>query len=197
MGVLDLLPNAVSGVYFIYHSDFEKWHLGKVSACREACLSKEGGYKYYYMGEYTNTLRFGREIFGGLIRAGYYIPNCQKMRYKGEYGPSELLDPDTNEWLPLTEELRKQLIEDPSWGGRFQPDSDCKDGQDRGPGFCIESGMPGLMSPSELDAFNIGQVRVRAYGVELEVEGEILRDLVKETVATVGAEVAGGMEMVF
>jgi arginine-tRNA-protein transferase len=50
MAVLDLLPNAVSGVYFMYHSDFEKWHLGKVSACREACLAKEGGYEYYYMG---------------------------------------------------------------------------------------------------------------------------------------------------
>lgn len=185
MGVLDLLPNVVSSVYFMYHSDFGKWNLGKVSACREACLATEGGYKYYYM--------------------GYYIPSCQKMRYKGEYGPSELLDPDSNDWLPLTEELKKQLIGDPTWGGRFQPDSRCTGEQDRDPGFCIESGMPGLMSPSELDAFNIGGVRIRASGrsstaenlVGFEREGGLVRNLIKETVSAVGPEVASGMVMVF
>lgn len=50
MSVLDLLPHIVSGVYFIYHEDYAKWSLGKVSACREAALAKEGGYRYYYMG---------------------------------------------------------------------------------------------------------------------------------------------------
>ena len=33
MAVLDLLPECVSGVYFIYHSDFARCNLGKVSAC--------------------------------------------------------------------------------------------------------------------------------------------------------------------
>lgn len=37
MGVLDLLPKAVSGVYLLYHTDFEKWQLGKV--CIETRLS--------------------------------------------------------------------------------------------------------------------------------------------------------------
>lgn len=50
MSVLDLLPHCVSGVYFIYHEDYSKWGLGKLSACREAALAKEGGYRYYYMG---------------------------------------------------------------------------------------------------------------------------------------------------
>jgi arginyl-tRNA--protein-N-Asp/Glu arginylyltransferase len=32
---------------------------------------------------------------------GYYIHTCAKMRYKGEYGPSYLLDPvRTREWQP-------------------------------------------------------------------------------------------------
>ena len=43
LGVLDLLPQAVSGVYFLYHADFEKWALGKLSALREAALAVEGG----------------------------------------------------------------------------------------------------------------------------------------------------------
>lgn len=89
MGVLDLLPHCVSGVYFIYHSDFEKWSFGKLSALREASLTLEGGYEYYYM--------------------GYYIHSCAKMRYKGEYRPQHVLDPETNEWNPLDGEIRSLL----------------------------------------------------------------------------------------
>ncbi|EGP87693.1 uncharacterized protein MYCGRDRAFT_41592, partial [Zymoseptoria tritici IPO323] len=60
MAVLDLLPRGVSAVYFIYHTDFEKFSLGKVSAMREAGLALEDGYENYYM--------------------GYYIHECKKMR---------------------------------------------------------------------------------------------------------------------
>lgn len=89
MGVLDLLPHCVSGVYLIYHSDFEKWSFGKLSALREATLTLEGGYQYYYM--------------------GYYIHSCPKMRYKGEYKPQYVLDPETYDWNPLEGELRQLL----------------------------------------------------------------------------------------
>ena len=89
IGVLDLLPHAVSGVYFIYHPDFEKWSFGKLSAMREAALALEGGYEYYYM--------------------GYYIHNCTKMRYKGDYKPQYVLDPETYEWNALDGELRQLL----------------------------------------------------------------------------------------
>jgi len=34
---------------------------------------------------------------------GYYIHFCQKMRYKGAYQPSELLDAADNRWYPLAE----------------------------------------------------------------------------------------------
>ncbi|KAG8626640.1 hypothetical protein KVT40_005585 [Elsinoe batatas] len=78
MGVLDLLPHCVSGVYFLYHQDFEKWSFGKLSALREAALAIEGDYEYYYM--------------------GYYIHSCQKMQYKGDYRPQFVLDPMTNSW---------------------------------------------------------------------------------------------------
>jgi arginine-tRNA-protein transferase len=91
MGVLDLLPHCVSGVYFLYHSDFEQWHFGKLSALREAALALKGGYQYYYM--------------------GYYIHSCTKMRYKGDYKPQHVLDPETYEWNPLDGELRELLDE--------------------------------------------------------------------------------------
>jgi arginine-tRNA-protein transferase len=32
---------------------------------------------------------------------GFYIHNCEKMKYKAEYSPSELLCPTTLEWYPL------------------------------------------------------------------------------------------------
>jgi arginyl-tRNA---protein transferase len=83
IGVLDLLPGCVSGVYFIYHSDFEKWSFGKLSALREACLALEGQYDYYYM--------------------GFYIHSCPKMRYKGHYHLQYFLDVATFQWDPLNE----------------------------------------------------------------------------------------------
>ena len=45
MGILDLLPHCVSGVYMLYHSDYEQWQFGKLSALREASLALEGGYE--------------------------------------------------------------------------------------------------------------------------------------------------------
>lgn len=89
MGVLDLLPHCVSGVYFIYHEDFENWSFGKIGAMREAALAVEGGYINYYM--------------------GYYIHSCIKMRYKADYKPQFFLDPMSLEWTELDEEMKGML----------------------------------------------------------------------------------------
>lgn len=89
MSVLDLLPHGVSGVYFLYHRDFEKWSLGKLSALRETALALEGGYEYYYM--------------------GYYIHSCLKMRYKGTYKPQHVLDFESFEWSPLDENMGRLM----------------------------------------------------------------------------------------
>lgn len=89
MSVLDLLPHAVSGVYFIYHSDFEAYSFGKLSALRETALALEAGYEMYYM--------------------GYFIWSCKKMRYKGDYRPQNVLDYDTGEWDVMDEEMRSLM----------------------------------------------------------------------------------------
>jgi arginine-tRNA-protein transferase len=86
MGVLDLLPHCVSGVYFIYHQDFEKWSFGKLSALREIALAVESEYEYYYM--------------------GYYIHSCAKMKYKNDYRPQHVLDLETLSWDPLDDEVK-------------------------------------------------------------------------------------------
>ncbi|KAI9848131.1 MAG: Arginyl-tRNA--protein transferase 1 [Thelocarpon superellum] len=91
MGVLDLLPQCVSSVYFLYHDDFKKWNFGKLGALREASMAKENGYRWYYM--------------------GYFIPSCSKMRYKADYSPQHLLDPETYTWHPLDDDLKRRLDE--------------------------------------------------------------------------------------
>jgi arginine-tRNA-protein transferase len=90
IGVIDILPDCVNGVYFIYHSDFEKWSFGKLSALREACLALEGGYNYYYM--------------------GYYIHSCPKMWYKNDYHPQYFLDIKTLQWDPL-DQMNQRLMD--------------------------------------------------------------------------------------
>lgn len=89
MGVLDLLPHGVSGVYFVYHHEFEKWSFGKLSALRESVLALEGGYEYYYM--------------------GYYIHSCKKMRYKGDYKPQYVLDFHSLDWHLLDDDMRNLM----------------------------------------------------------------------------------------
>ncbi|KAG8806142.1 Arginyl-tRNA--protein transferase 1, partial [Serendipita sp. 401] len=78
MSVIDILPNCVSGVYFVYGHKWEKCQLGKLSVLREAALARE----FYAAG--LKELKW--------VYLGFYIHSCQKMRYKGDYSPSYLLD---------------------------------------------------------------------------------------------------------
>jgi arginine-tRNA-protein transferase len=78
LSVLDILPESVSSVYFMYNPEYEKLSLGTFSALKEIQLTLQlqkqlPKLKYYYM--------------------GLYIHNCTKMKYKAEYHPSYLLDP--------------------------------------------------------------------------------------------------------
>lgn len=91
VGVLDLLPHAVSSVYLFYDPEYQEWDWGKISALHEIALALERGYEYYYM--------------------GFYIHSCAKMRYKGRFEPSYILDPESLEWNPLDNGLRKKLDE--------------------------------------------------------------------------------------
>ncbi|KIJ37414.1 hypothetical protein M422DRAFT_33749 [Sphaerobolus stellatus SS14] len=87
VAVLDILPGCVSSVYFMYDKKWEKHSLGKLSALREAALAREirqagiGAMHSLYM--------------------GFYVHNCPKMRYKGDYSPSYLLDPEEYTWFPF------------------------------------------------------------------------------------------------
>jgi len=70
-----------------YDPEYEEWEFGKLSALREIAFAQENGYPYYYMGLYPSdpNLEFV------LTFIGYYIHNCQKMRYKGNFKPQYIL----------------------------------------------------------------------------------------------------------
>lgn len=93
VGVLDLLPHAVSAVYFMYHESIQKHQPGKLGALREIALAQECGYRYWY--------------------PGYYIHSCPKMRYKIDYSPQFVLDPETLEWDLLDKEALAILDKQP------------------------------------------------------------------------------------
>ena len=85
VGVLDILPKCTSSVYVFYDPEYNDLQLGKVSALQEITLTRRlsrleamQGIAYYYM--------------------GFYIHTCQKMKYKAEYRPSQLLDCSDNSW---------------------------------------------------------------------------------------------------
>ncbi|KAI1008177.1 hypothetical protein K3495_g61 [Podosphaera aphanis] len=89
MGVIDLLPQCVSAVYFMYDETVKEYNFGKLGAMREIALARELGYRWWY--------------------PGFYIHNCVKMRYKGDYLPQFILDPESYQWDLMTEDIKSQL----------------------------------------------------------------------------------------
>lgn len=81
VGIVDLLPDVVSSVYFYFDPAESRRSLGVHSALCELDLARATGRAFLYL--------------------GYYIEACREMRYKANYRPCELLEP-TGEWVPYT-----------------------------------------------------------------------------------------------
>jgi len=86
VGVVDVLPFCLSSVYFFYDPDYSFLSLGVYSALHEIDWVIDAHLttpklKYYYM--------------------GFYIHTCPKMKYKGDYHPSDLLCLSSFQWVPL------------------------------------------------------------------------------------------------
>ena len=92
VGVVDVLPNGVSSVYAFYDPHLTNMSLGKLAILKEIEFTKSLNKPYYYL--------------------GYYIESCTKMRYKIDYGPSELLCPTHYQWVDAKEGQAK-LQQDP------------------------------------------------------------------------------------
>ncbi len=87
VGVWDILPTSLSSVYLYYDPDYSFLDLGTLTAIKEIEYIKkfhdliDNKFKYYVM--------------------GFYIDNCVKMRYKGEFHPTEILDPFSLNFVDL------------------------------------------------------------------------------------------------
>jgi arginine-tRNA-protein transferase len=220
IGVLDLLPHAVSGVYFMYHESIHMWNLGKLSAMREAALAAEEGYRWYMM--------------------GYYIHSCIKMKYKVDYHPQYILDPESHTWDILDDDVKRRLdarkyvslsrekrenIEALTANDRVSVKDQAGDTIDTRQ---IEDGnsdneslssmddvslffrnMPGLLPQSELTHDLLDHIKLRVRGQVVETsdlvtwetgsieDPESIKGIVAELVAVVGIDCAKDMVVAF
>ncbi|KAG2413432.1 hypothetical protein HFD88_002621 [Aspergillus terreus] len=146
VAVLDLMPSGVSSVYIFYDPAYEEWEFGKLSAMREIALAIEGDYQYYYM--------------------GYYIHSCQKMRYKANFKPQYILDPESYTWDPLDGELSSKLdqrsyvslsrdrrIADGTESPDDTPEADAEINDEELSLFDVH--MPGVMTLEEVKALDL------------------------------------------
>jgi len=167
IGVLDLLPTCVSAVYFLYHESIHTHNPGKLGALREIALALEGGYRWWY--------------------PGYYIHNCPKMRYKIDYSPQYVLDPETLEWdrldkdalaifdkqhyVSLSKERSRaadnQGAEEKANGhvkdANLEADGTLSnDGEGEDESYLLCSDMPGIPSLAEMEAVDMDGLLLRS-----------------------------------
>jgi arginine-tRNA-protein transferase len=222
VGVLDLLPHAVSGVYFMYHESIHTWSPGKISAMRETALAAEEGYRWYMM--------------------GFYIHNCKKMRYKVEYHPQYVLDPETFSWDLLDEDFKRRLdarkyvslskerrenidvpkavrgtdIEDNAAEtmdmDMDHPEVECSDEDSPVPvesASLFSRNMPGILPPSELPPSLLDHIKLRTRGQIFETSDLVtwetssvedtnsIKGAIAELAAAVGTDCAKDMTVSF
>lgn len=174
MGVIDVLPSCVSSVYFMYNPAYERFSLGKLSALREIALALEihdagcTSVQYLYM--------------------GFYIHSCQKMRYKGEYAPSYLADPEDFTWHPLKE--CQAILDGHRYGAFTNPEHSLKGEGDPGE----ETGVPIptelLENISILKAVRQCTIHVVPFKETMAWEDEDRRRDAEDCFGTLGSEVA-------
>ncbi|APA16285.1 hypothetical protein sscle_16g110550 [Sclerotinia sclerotiorum 1980 UF-70] len=209
VGVLDLLPQCVSAVYFMYDESVHSHGFGKLGALREISLAKEKEYQYWY--------------------AGFYIHSCVKMRYKGDYSPQYVLDPETYSWILFDEKLKGKLNErkyvsetqsTPEPPDQNQdsststptstPSSSDSDSNSQTPIFARSPPMPGLLTPSEiLTKAPLDKIKIRIgktdhethelinWETESIMDANSIKGVIAELVSAVGVELAEEMVVYF
>lgn len=71
LGMVDVLPDSISSVYFSFDPAFSSRSLGVFSALKEIELCRSLGKKWFHL--------------------GFYIRDCEKMNYKSNYKPHQFL----------------------------------------------------------------------------------------------------------
>lgn len=97
ISVLDILPDGISSVYFIWDPKHANLGLGTISALREIVMTQILNKSYYYL--------------------GFFIPDCSKMVYKGKYGGEirNFTKMKTPKWVSLETAMKCESFKE----GRF------------------------------------------------------------------------------
>ncbi|ATB69594.1 arginyl-tRNA--protein transferase [Sulfurospirillum diekertiae] len=74
--LIDFLDDGISSIYFYYDPDFEKLSLGRLSIYEQIILAKEYDLEWIYL--------------------GYYVKECQSLKYKASYAPYQTLQGNPN-----------------------------------------------------------------------------------------------------
>ncbi|CAI5756815.1 unnamed protein product [Candida verbasci] len=80
ISIMDFLPSGISSIYFIWDPDYAYLSLGTLSGLKEIQMCDKLGYDHYYL--------------------GYYIQDCEKMKYKKQFG-GEILDLANEIYFPF------------------------------------------------------------------------------------------------
>lgn len=170
VGVLDLLPQCVSSVYFLYDESIYKHVPGKLGALYEITLALEEGYRWWY--------------------PGFYIHSCAKMRYKMDYQPQYILDPESLEWDLMDQEVLNLLDKKPfvslsqerkgatstdvistvhasetdngEMSEKAPDESDGDQEEDEGNMWLFDSGMPGIPKFADLATLDMDHIPLKA-----------------------------------
>lgn len=86
-GYLDVLPDGLSSIYFVWSSNVARLSMGTYSILREIELCRSLGKRWYYL--------------------GFWVPGSRVMDYKADFGPAEIAR--EGEWIPLGKDLRNSL----------------------------------------------------------------------------------------
>ena len=81
VGYVDVLPEALSAIYFYWDPDERKRSLGTFNILRLIATARERRLPYVHL--------------------GYYVEGCGSLEYKAKFGPNEVLA-DVDRWTPLT-----------------------------------------------------------------------------------------------
>ncbi|CAH2092903.1 unnamed protein product [Euphydryas editha] len=167
VGVLDILPKCISSVYFFYDPAYKNLTLGTYGALREIAFTRHlhticPNLKYYYM--------------------GFYIHSCRKMRYKGNFHPSDLLCPETYNWFPIKDCIAKLEITPYS---RFDPDIDN-----------VDKNFPNNNDINYIPVLSKGEVmQYKLYRRRVSKKNENIEEI-QEYARLVGAKVAKSLILV-
>ena len=93
--VIDIMPKSLESVYCYYDPDYSFLDLGVFTVIREI----------EYLKSFQNLINNNMIYYS----MGEMCQSCQKLRYKGNYFPTEIMDHYTGNYVLLTDEVKKLI----------------------------------------------------------------------------------------